>query len=200
MLNALDVPLRGETDYVALFQIFQDHVLAEYALGKHVALIIDEAQNLGADLLEELRMLTNINSHKDTVLQLILLGQPELRDVLSDPSLRQFSQRVGATFHLNPMDAATTQNYIRWRLQKVGGSGQEISPAAVQRIHAQAMGIPRMVNKICDLALVFAATDGSNPMGADIVDELIADGLIAPHSRAPLILMHRIDKPGEAAQ
>ena len=79
VLNALDVPLPERTDYVSLFQHFQNFVIDEYAAGRHVVLIIDEAQNLGADMLEELRMLTNINSGKDELLQIILAGQPELR-------------------------------------------------------------------------------------------------------------------------
>ena len=103
VLNAFDQPAEPQADYVALFQQFVDFVLAQYAAGLSVLLIIDEAQNLSPETLEELRMLTNINSGKDELLQLVLLGQPELREVIAQPELRQFAQRVSVSYHLEPM-------------------------------------------------------------------------------------------------
>lgn len=123
VLNALDVALPEHTDYVSLFQHFQNFVIQEYAAGRHVVLIIDEAQNLGAEMLEELRMLTNINSGKDELLQIILVGQPELREIITRPELRQFAQRVTATCHIDPFDLDDTRAYIRHRLELVGGEG-----------------------------------------------------------------------------
>lgn len=178
ILNAFDVPTPPQADYVALFQTFQDFVLAEYAAARLVVLIIDEAQNLGAETLEELRMLTNINSGTDELLQMILLGQPELRDIITRPELRQFAQRVSATFHLNSFEQETSREYIRHRLVQAGGSGDEIDPAAAARIHAEAGGIPRLINKIADLALVYAAASGARTVEAPLIEELIADGLI----------------------
>lgn len=178
ILNAFDVTTPTDADYVRLFQTFQDFVLGEYAAGKLVVLILDEAQNLGTETLEELRMLTNINSGTDELLQLILLGQPELRDIITRPELRQFAQRVSATFHLGGFDVETTRAYICHRLVKAGGSGQEIDSAASARIHAEAGGIPRMINKISDLALVYGAASDRQVVSVDVVDELIADGLI----------------------
>lgn len=178
ILNAFDITPPPGADYVAMFQAFQDFVLSQYAGGRLVVLIFDEAQNLGADTLEELRMLTNINSGTDELLQLILLGQPELRDIITRPELRQFAQRVSATFHLGSFDADTSAAYVRHRLQKAGGNGNEIDNAAIARIHAEARGVPRMINKIADLALVYGAAAGRGVVGADIVDELIRDGLI----------------------
>jgi len=116
VLNALDVPLPPQSDYVSLFQHFQNFVISEYADGRHVVLLIDEAQNLGEDMLEELRMLTNINSGTDVVLQIILTGQPELRDLIMRPSLRQFAQRVSATCHIKPFNLVDTAMYIQHRL------------------------------------------------------------------------------------
>ena len=178
VLNAFDIQTAKGADYVELFQSFQDFVLGEYAAGKLVVLIFDEAQNLGAETLEELRMLTNINSGTDELLQLILLGQPELRDVITRPELRQFAQRVSATFHLGGFDAAGTRDYIRHRLQQAGGSGHEFDEAACTRIHEESRGVPRMINKIADLALVYGAAADRKVISADLVDELIADGLI----------------------
>lgn len=191
ILNAFDVPAPADADYVSLFQIFQDFVLAEYAAGKLVVLIFDEAQNLGADTLEELRMLTNINSGTDELLQLVLLGQPELRDIIMRPELRQFAQRVSATFHLGSFDEENTIAYIRHRLQHAGGTGHEISEDAARLIHAEARGVPRMINKIADLSLVYAAATGLDIVQTDLVQELIADGLIltaAPEPGPRLVL------------
>jgi type II secretory pathway predicted ATPase ExeA len=200
VLNALDVRLPAETDYVSLFQHFQNFVIDEYAAGRYVVLIIDEAQNLGADMLEELRMLTNMNSGKDELLQIILAGQPELRELIQRPHLRQFAQRVTATYHLNPFTRADTASYIRHRLQHVGGSGEEFSSQAVSHIHTEAEGIPRSINKLCDLALVYAASAGSTIVGKPVVRELIRDGLILKPAPRPLLLTQRVDLPEEAAE
>lgn len=200
VLNALDVPLPKETDYVSLFQHFQDFVVAEYAAGRHVVLVIDEAQNLGSEMLEELRMLTNINSGKDELLQIILAGQPELRDLISRPELRQFAQRVTATYHLHPFSRTETAAYIRHRLMQVGGTGEEITSQAISHVHNEAEGIPRSINKLCDLGLVYAASAGKTYMGKPIIDELIRDGLIIKPAPVPLILTNRIELPQKVAK
>jgi type II secretory pathway predicted ATPase ExeA len=188
VLNALDVACDARADYVTLFQQFQDFVVAEYAAGRHVVLIVDEAQNLGLETLEELRMLTNINAGKDEVLQIMLVGQPELRDLIRQPRLRQFAQRVTAVYHLDPMDLSTTRHYIRHRLHHAGGQGDEISPSAITFIHNEADGIPRVVNKLCDLSLVYAASADKPQVGLAIVKELIRDGLNLKTATDPLVL------------
>ena len=193
VLNALDVPLPEHQDYVSLFQHFQDFVLDEYAAGRRVALIIDEAQNLGPEMLEELRMLTNINSGKDELLQLILSGQPELRQLITRPELRQFAQRVSATFHIDPFNRADTHEYVRHRLQYVGGTGDEIEPLAVRHIHDHAEGIPRMINKLSDLALVYAASSDEKTVGPAIVREVFKDGLVLKSERTPIFLSPRLE-------
>jgi type II secretory pathway predicted ATPase ExeA len=187
ILNAFDIATQPGADYVDMFQTFQDFVLSEYAAGRLVVLIFDEAQNLGADTLEELRMLTNINSGTDELLQLILLGQPELREIITRPELRQFAQRVSATFHLGSFDGETSAAYIRHRLQKAGGTGDEFDSAACARIHAEARGVPRMINKIADLALVYGAAADCHAIGVDIIDELICDGLILTAAPEPIL-------------
>lgn len=191
VLNALDVRADPGADYVALFQTFQDYVIDQYAQGRRIVLVIDEAQNLPIELLEELRMLTNINSGKDELLQLVLVGQPELRDMISQPELRQFAQRVSATYHIDPMDRRTTRDYIHHRLRHVGGTGAEFSPQAIKLIYEHSSGIPRIVNKLCDLGLVYAASAGRTQVGLTTVKELIRDGL--------LIKTHRADVPAEPA-
>lgn len=200
VLNALDVPLPEKTDYVSLFQHFQNYVIAEYAAGRHVVLIIDEAQNLGEDMLEELRMFTNMNSGGDVLLQIVLAGQPELRDLVRRPSLRQFAQRVAATCHLKPFDLPDTIAYIRHRLIHVGGTGQEFSAPAMQCIFDHSNGIPRIINKLCDLALVYATATSDHQVGLDVVREVLEDGLVLTSYEAPLFLTNRVDLPKEAAE
>jgi len=200
VLSSLNITPVPQGDYVALFEQFQDFVIDEYAAGRLVVLIIDEAQNLTHETLEELRMLTNINSNKDEVLQVILLGQPELREKITAPELRQFAQRVTATYHLDPMDLATTRQYIRHRLEHVGGTGDEISPQAVRMIFETSQGIPRMVNKICDLALVYTSSAGYKTVSVSIIKEMVSDGLILPTRPLPYYLQNPIDIPDKAAE
>ncbi len=200
VLSALDVRSDPSADYVTLFEQFQDFVINEYAAGRFVVLIIDEAQNLTHEALEELRMLTNINSNKDEILQLILVGQPELRVRITDPSLRQFAQRVTATYHLEPMDLTTTRQYIRHRLTHVGGTGQEISTQAMRLIHETSQGIPRVINKICDLTLVYTASAGRSTVTVRTIKELLNDGVILPTRPLPLYLKNPIDIPSKVAE
>ncbi len=200
VLSALSITPDPSGDYVTLFEQFTDFVIDEYARARFVVLIIDEAQNLTHEALEELRMLTNINSNKDEILQLILLGQPELRDMITDPALRQFAQRVTATYHLDPMDLATARKYIHHRLEHAGGTGKEISPQAVRLIHETSGGIPRMINKICDLALVYTASAGHRTVSLTTVRELIRDGVILPTRPLPLFLENPVEFPEKAAE
>jgi type II secretory pathway predicted ATPase ExeA len=190
VLNAFDLVVAPDADYVAMFQQFLDFVLEEYAHNKIVVLVIDEAQNLSPETLEELRMLTNVNSNKDELLQLVLLGQPELREMITRPELRQFAQRVSVSYHLKPMDRETAGEYIRFRLSRVGGSGDEISEEAIDMAFEISRGVPRVINNICDLALVYAASADQHRVDADIFRELREDGviLVAESDREPLLL------------
>ncbi|WP_417525526.1 ExeA family protein [Marinovum sp.] len=200
LLGAFDLAAPEGLDYVTLFQRFQEFVLSEYAESRHVALIVDEAQNLGADTLEELRMLTNINSGKDELLQIILVGQPELRDLIRQPEMRQFAQRVTAAYHLEPMDLDTTHRYITHRLQHAGGTGQEFTIEAVGHIHDEAQGIPRVINKLCDLALVYASSGEEKSVDVATIRELVDDGLILKPFDEPLLLTNRLRSVGKAAE
>lgn len=199
VLNALNIPSHPSGDYVELFQQLQDFVIAEYAEGRHVVLIIDEAQNLTAEVLEELRMLTNINSGKDELLQMILLGQPELREMITRPELRQFAQRVTATYHLDPMDFETTLSYVNHRILHVGGTGAEITEQAVAMVHEISAGVPRMINKICDLAFVYTAAAGEVTVSSETVKEVARDQLILPNAQAPYYLTNPINSSSRKA-
>jgi general secretion pathway protein A len=188
ILNGFDICAPADADYVTLFQTFQDFVIAAYAEGRHVVVVIDEAQNLSVDVLEELRMLTNINANKDELLQLILMGQPELREMIQAPQLRQFAQRVTATCHLDPFDQKTTYAYIRHRLVHVGGTGNEFSPASLKTVFEHSEGIPRTINRYCDMALVYAAGTGAKAVSIGIIREIIDDEIILKPRAAPYVL------------
>lgn len=151
---ALDEPC-GEDSYVNLFRRFQDLVVSTYANGKRVLLIIDEAQNLPVEMLEELRMLSNINTDGDELLQIILIGQPELRQTLARPDLVQFAQRISADFHLDTLSAEETENYIVHRLTIVGAKWRIFPSVTCSLIHQATKGVPRLINILCDLCLVY---------------------------------------------
>src|SRR5688500_2310061 len=135
-----------------LAQFLVDQRLA----GRLVLLVIDEAQNLTLAALEELRMLSNLETEKSKLLQIVLVGQPNLRDKLSSPELEQLRQRITVTYHLTPLDAGETASYINHRLRRASiGAPLEFPREVTDLIHARSRGIPRITNVICDAALVF---------------------------------------------
>ena len=180
VLNSLGVETDLSAAYVTLFQQLQDFVIEEYASGRRVILLIDEAQNLSVEGLEELRMLTNINSNKDELLQLVLVGQPELRQMIMRPDLRQFAQRVTATYHIGSLDRSAVAGYIQHRLTHVGGTGTEFTAEAIDLVHKHTHGIPRLVNKLCDFSMVYAATEERRVVDAAIIEEVLDDGIFLP--------------------
>ena len=143
-------------DEVALLRVLQDYFIEEYSAGRRVVLIVDEAQNLGEDALEELRMLTNINAGKDQLLQLILVGQPELLAVLKQQNMWQFAQRVNSEYHLSAMSGKETAVYIHYRTRKAGAKRYLFDRVATTLIYYLSGGIPRLINALCDNALVHA--------------------------------------------
>ncbi|WP_035825458.1 AAA family ATPase [Janthinobacterium sp. RA13] len=133
------------------------HLLASHAQGKNNVLIIDEAQNLSAAVLEQLRLLTNLETSERKLLQIILIGQPELRAMLARPELEQLAQRVIARYHLGSLTADETASYIRHRLAVAGSTAQTpFAPRLMAQIHAMSHGVPRRINLLCDRALLGA--------------------------------------------
>ncbi len=177
-LSSLDVPCDRDATYVETFQILQNFLIQNYAEGRYTILVIDEAQQLTSEGLEELRMLTNINSGKDELLQLVLIGQPELREIINRPSMRQFAQRIMATYHLGPMDHKTTGEYIRHRLVHAGGNDDQFSDSAIELIYQFTGGVPRLINKVCDFSIVYAVTAGQQFVDEKIVHSVVQDGLL----------------------
>ncbi len=175
VLMALGVATDMNASYVQLFAQFQDFLIAEYASGRRTMLIFDEAQNLSSETLEELRMFSNINADKDELLQLVLVGQPELRELISQPRLTQFAQRVAAEYHLPGMSAEAARDYIYHRLRVAGATREIFTPAACECVHIAARGVPRLVNQICDYALVYAFTDGLEAVDAGVIEQVVLD-------------------------
>ena len=135
-------------------------LLDAHAAGRRVVLIVDEAQNLSAEVLEQVRLLTNLETAKQKLLQIILIGQPELREVLARNDLRQLAQRITGRYHLEPLAADETKAYICHRVQVAGGSGAIFTSAAMGLIHRAAGGIPRLIDVICDRSLLGAYSRG----------------------------------------
>jgi type II secretory pathway predicted ATPase ExeA len=163
--------------YVDLFGHFQSYLIEQYAAGRRVILIFDEAQTLSRESLEELRMFTNINANKDELLQLVLVGQPELRDLVRRPDLRQFAQRVSSAFHLPALDSRTVRNYIAHRMFKAGATRKIFQVSARDLIFEASRGVPRLVNQLCDLALVYAFTKGNKTVTRLTVQQVLDDGV-----------------------
>ncbi|MBA4110286.1 MAG: peptidoglycan-binding protein [Leptothrix sp. (in: Bacteria)] len=153
-----------------------EFLLKTHAVGQNNVLIIDEAQNLSPDVLEQLRLLTNLETSERKLLQIILIGQPELRTMLAQPELEQLAQRVIARFHLDALSEAETAQYIRHRLAVAGlARGKLFDSQAVERVHQLSRGIPRRINLLCDRALLGAYAEGKSRVDREIVDKAASE-------------------------
>ena len=151
--------------------------------GKKATLIIDEAQNMDVSALEELRMLSNINVDKEQVLQLILVGQPELRSTMLQPELRQFVQRIAIDYYLEPLEPKEVFEYIQHRMDVAGGGEDVFDVDAAIAVYRYSRGVPRLINILCDTALVYAYAQSLKHINADLIDEVAhdkKDGSILP--------------------
>ncbi len=195
VLQAFGLPIGAGESYVTLFDRLQTYLIAEYAAGQRVVLIFDEAQNLSRESLEELRMLTNINSGGDELMQLVLVGQPELNDMVRRPDMTQFAQRVAVAFHLGPMSAEEIRAYIRHRSETAGGSAELFSDGAMGLIYRKTDGVPRLVNQLAELAMLYAYTAGATAVTQDHVQLVLDDGVYfgggATTARAPRLVTPR---------
>lgn len=160
-------------------------LLAAHAAGRNSVLIVDEAQNLTSELLEQLRLLTNLETSERKLLQIILIGQPELRAQLAQAALEPLAQRVVARFHLDALDALETQRYIAHRLAVAGWSGPPpFDRRALRRVHALSRGVPRRINLLCDRALLGAYAAGLRAVGAAMVERAAREVFDAPAAAA----------------
>ena len=157
---------------VEMYQRFVDFIIDEYAHNRKTVLIVDEAQNMGAETLEELRMLSNINADKDQALQVILVGQRELRETLQRPDLVQFAQRISVDYHLQPLSEKEAAGYIRHRMEVAGGDPDTFTEMACLAAHRYSGGVPRLINLLCDTALVYGFAEQKHRIDARLVTEV----------------------------
>ncbi|MFB1001208.1 MAG: AAA family ATPase [Pseudomonadales bacterium] len=166
-------------DKVTLFRDVQDYLINEWANGKRAVLIVDEAQNMDKETLEELRLYTNINADGEQFLQIVLVGQPELRDILRAPELAQMAQRVSVEYHIEPLGWQDTANYIRHRLatasneESVEAASHIFDSVAIAVIFYFSGGVPRLINTLCDFALVHAYAMGLQTINHSIALEVV---------------------------
>mgnify|MGYP000589714740 CR=1 FL=1 len=160
---------------VALFSDFQKYLLKEHDAGKRTVLIVDEAQNLGSTALEELRMISNVNTHDKELLQIVLSGQPELKRLLGGPELTQFAQRVSSDFHLALLGRKDVVGYIDHRLKVAGAKKNFFADDACDLIYFATKGTPRLINILCDTALMYGYAGEKKTITADIVQNVLDD-------------------------
>lgn len=160
---------------IAKYDAFQRFLINEYAQNHRVVLIVDEAQNLNPAAMESLRMLSNINADKDQLLQIVLVGQPQLRDLLRRPELQQFAQRVAADFFISPLNSVEVGDYIDHRLKVAGRERQLFTPFATAKIAKATHGIPRSINILCDMTLVYGFAAEARVIDVHVVDEVLQD-------------------------
>ncbi len=170
-----------------LVDVLNAYLLDAYAQGLRVVLIIDEAQNLSAEALEQVRLLTNLETPTQKLLQIILLGQPELRDLLSRDDLRQLAQRITARYHLMPLSSDETDAYVRHRLSVAGCARLPFTKLALRRLHDHAGGVPRLINIIADRSLVAGYAKTLNQIGEREVDAAAAEALPPSKRKIPVI-------------
>ncbi len=163
-------------DKASLLEHIQQFLVATYASQQRAILIIDEAQNLPAKTIEEIRMLSNLEAEKEHLIQIILVGQPELKEKLQRRSLRQFTQRVTVHAHLGGLTADDVNRYIRHRLKIAGADNPELfTEEAIQALHTYSNGVPRLINILCDTALVYGFADELKNIDRPVIDNVMAD-------------------------
>lgn len=164
---------KGKSELIELFGKF---LVDRFRKGQYVILILDEAQNLPFATLEEIRMLSNLDAGSENILQIILVGQPALRQKLRRPEMRQLAQRVEVSYHLEPLDREETSSYIRYRIEKAGGNDIDLfEEEAIHEVYNYSRGIPRLINSICHMCLVYGMADEKKRIDRSIVMNVLND-------------------------
>jgi general secretion pathway protein A len=177
ILDEFDVEYKGGSKQ-KLLSLFNKFLIRQLSNDINVVLIIDEAQNLTSKVMEEVRMLSNLETEKEKLIQIILLGQPQLKKKLENPNLEQFKQRISIYYHLNPITRQETEAYIKHRLNLAfleGKSAEIFTPGAIEAIYAYSKGIPRLINLTCDSALLSGYVDNTFQITENIINEVIKE-------------------------
>jgi general secretion pathway protein A len=175
LCQEFSLPYEGKTKS-ELIELLGKFSVEQFQKGKYVILILDEAQNLPFETLEEIRMLSNLDAGSENLLQIILVGQPTLREKLGREDMRQLAQRVEVSYHLEALDLEETRSYIRFRLEKAGGKDPDLfEEDAVDEIYKYSRGIPRLINSICHMCLVYGMADEVRKIERTIVMNVLKD-------------------------
>src|SRR5467141_274532 len=158
-----------------LVDVLSRYLLRTHAAGRRVVLVVDEAQNLAPEVLEQVRLLTNLETNTQKLLQIILIGQPELRELLNRTELRQLAQRITARYHLLALAGEETAAYVRHRLRIAGATREIFTPGALREVHRLSGGVPRLINIICDRALLGAYSLDRHRVTANLVRDAAAE-------------------------
>jgi len=167
-----------------LVDILSSYLLRTHAAGRRVVVVVDEAQNLAPAVLEQVRLLTNLETNTRKLLQIILIGQPELRELLGRNELRQLAQRVTGRYHLNPLSHEETTAYVRHRMRVAGATSDIFSPGALAEVYRLSVGVPRVINVVCDRALLGAYTMDRHRVTGTLVRQAASEVFgkrFAPH-------------------
>jgi general secretion pathway protein A len=171
----LPVPADSRSSTKSLMDLLGHYLLEAHARGRRVVLIVDEAQNLSFETLEQVRLLTNLETATTKLLQIILIGQEELRALLEQPSLRQLAQRITGRYHLSPLSADETSGYVKHRMRVAGATAEAFTPGALREVHRLSKGIPRVINVVCDRALLGAYTREEHRVGPAFIRDAAAE-------------------------
>lgn len=183
IINAFRLPIESD-DQNALLQALQQFLVDQYAGGKRTVVIVDEAQNMSSEDLESLRLLTNINADKNQLLQIILVGQPELLEKFYEPGMSQLAQRVSAEYNLTPLDLSQTLSYVRYRIEAVEGERNLFDLPSLLGVYYFSGGIPRIINTLCDGALVFSYGQNEKTVNLPIIMHVVRSKQIGGIHRA----------------
>ena len=191
ILDEFEVPYRQSWQKVKMLHALNNFLIDQISLGFNVVLIIDEAQNLNPSVLEEVRMLSNLETEREKLLQIVLMGQPELKDMLRQRRLTQLRQRISVYYHLYPLSAVETKEYITHRLGVAGLNKRALlDEFSFHKIYRYTQGVPRLINSLCDRALLTAFIKEKQVITTDIIDEVAKE--MDP-------LLSDLDEPGEHA-
>jgi general secretion pathway protein A len=175
-LDELEIPCPPSSTKTRMISLLNEFLVDQMREDNNVVLVVDEAQNLKPSVLEEVRMLSNLETETEKLIQIILMGQPELKATLWLKELTQLRQRVTLHYHLGPLTEGETAGYVLHRLDVAGANGSQIfQPAALSQIYRHTKGVPRLVNGLCDRAMLTGYVNETRTIGADIVNEVVRE-------------------------
>jgi len=174
ILEDLEIPYKPGTKGKLIAQLY-DFLITQAFSGVNVVVLVDEAQNLSPTVLEEVRMLSNLETEKEKLIQIVLVGQPELREKLKLPKLEQLRQRIVLHYHIAPLTVQETKDYVRHRLTVAEGDPETFEDEALNRVYAFSRGVPRLINLICDSALLSGFIKDLKKIDRELMDEAIRE-------------------------